>query len=57
VRPDWQYLIDIIPVQLAMERRSRQTGVDCDSFRLCSYIVGDEWGLTREEALVPKDKI
>jgi glutamine---fructose-6-phosphate transaminase (isomerizing) len=56
VRPEWQYLIDIIPAQLAAERLARLTGVDCDSFRLCSYIVEDEWGLVSEEALAPKEK-
>jgi glucosamine--fructose-6-phosphate aminotransferase (isomerizing) len=45
VLPDWQFLIDIMPVQLAAERLSRLSGVDCDSFRLCSYIVEDEHGL------------
>jgi hypothetical protein len=28
--------------------------VDCDSFRLCSYIVEDEWGLSRQKVGVPK---
>jgi glucosamine--fructose-6-phosphate aminotransferase (isomerizing) len=41
----WQFLIDIIPVQLVAESLSRLSGVDCDSFRLCSYIVEDESGL------------
>jgi glucosamine--fructose-6-phosphate aminotransferase (isomerizing) len=43
--PEWQFLIDIIPVQLVAERLSGLSGVDCDSFRLCSYIVEDEFGL------------
>jgi glucosamine--fructose-6-phosphate aminotransferase (isomerizing) len=42
---EWQFLIDIIPVQLVAERLSRLSGVDCDSFRLCAYIVEDESGL------------
>jgi glucosamine--fructose-6-phosphate aminotransferase (isomerizing) len=42
---EWQFLIDIIPVQLAAERLSRLSGVDCDSFRLCSFVVEDEYGL------------
>jgi glucosamine--fructose-6-phosphate aminotransferase (isomerizing) len=42
---EWQFLTEIIPVQLAAERLSRLSGVDCDSFRLCSYIVEDEAGL------------
>lgn len=42
---EWQFLIDIIPVQLVAERLSRLSGVDCDSFRLCSYVVEHESGL------------
>jgi hypothetical protein len=45
ILPEWQFLIDIIPVQLVAERLSRLSGVDCDSFRLSSYIVEDEFGL------------
>ena len=45
IPPEWQFLIDIIPVQLAAERLSRLSGVDCDSFRLCSFVVEDEYGL------------
>ncbi len=43
----WQFLIDIMPAQLAVEHLSRIRGVDCDSFRICSYIVESDWGLTR----------
>jgi glucosamine--fructose-6-phosphate aminotransferase (isomerizing) len=46
----WQFLIDIIPAQLAAERLARLSGVDCDSFRFCSFIVENEYGLLREEA-------
>jgi glucosamine--fructose-6-phosphate aminotransferase (isomerizing) len=42
---DWQFLIDIIPAQLAAEYLSRLRGVDCDSFRICPYIVENEGGL------------
>jgi len=56
VPPDWQFLIDIIPAQLAAERLARLSGVDCDSFRYCSFIVEDEYGLLSEEAGTPKDK-
>src|SRR5882762_11099369 len=42
VPPDWQYLIDIIPAQLAAERLAQLSGVDCDSFRYSSFIVEDE---------------
>lgn len=41
----WQFLIDIIPAQLASERFARLRGVDCDAFRICSYIVESEGGL------------
>ena len=47
---EWQFLVDIIPVQLVAERLSRLSGVDCDSFRLCSYIVEDESGLFPKNA-------
>jgi hypothetical protein len=43
--PDWQFVIDVLPVQLAAERLSRLSGVDCDSLRICSYVVEDEHGL------------
>jgi hypothetical protein len=41
-------MIDAIPAQLAAERLARLSGVDCDSFRLCSYIVEDDGGLLPE---------
>jgi len=41
----WQFLIDIIPAQLAAERLSRLRGVDCDSLRFCPYIVENEGGI------------
>src|SRR6266850_4038853 len=46
----WQFVIDIMPVQLAAELLSRLSGVDCDSFRLCSFIVEDESGLLPKQA-------
>lgn len=46
ILPTWQFLIDIIPVQIAAERLSRLRGVDCDAFRLCPYIVEHAGGLT-----------
>ena len=48
--PHWQFVVDILPVQLAAERLSRLSGVDCDSFRICSYVVEDEHGLLRKKA-------
>lgn len=53
--PDWQFVIDVLPIQLAAERLSRMAGVDCDSFRVCSYIVEDEHGLLHKKAEVPQD--
>jgi len=50
ILPEWQFLIDILPAQLAAERLSQLSGVDCDSFRLSSYIVEDEYGLLPKEA-------
>ena len=41
----WQFLMDIIPAQLAAERLARLSGVDCDSFRFASYVVQGEKGL------------
>ena len=49
----WQFLIDIIPVQLAAEYLSRLSGVDCDAFRLCSYVVEGEHGLLPEREASP----
>ena len=42
---EWQFVIDMVPVQLAAERLAQLSGVDCDTFRLCSFIVEDESGL------------
>jgi len=49
----WQFAIDMLPIQLAAERLARLRGVDCDSFRICSYVVEDEYGLMRKKAEVP----
>jgi glutamine---fructose-6-phosphate transaminase (isomerizing) len=49
---EWQFLIDIIPAQLVAERLSRLSGVDCDTFRLSSYVVEDEFGLLPRQAEV-----
>ena len=53
--PGWQFTIDMIPAQLAAERLARLSGVDCDTFRFCSYIVEDEHGLLPEEAAALDD--
>lgn len=41
----WQFIIDIIPIQIAVERLAAVRGEDPDTFRLCKYIVEDEGGL------------
>jgi hypothetical protein len=51
---DWQFLIDIIPAQLAAEKLARLSGVDSDTFRYCSFIVEDEFGLLPAERESPK---
>jgi hypothetical protein len=51
--PHWQFTIDMLPIQLAAERLSRLRGVDCDSFRICSYVVEDEYGLMHKKAEAP----
>jgi glucosamine--fructose-6-phosphate aminotransferase (isomerizing) len=45
ISSEWQFLIDIIPAQLAAERLARLSGSDPDTFRLCSFVVEDEAGL------------
>ena len=55
IAPEWQFLIDIIPAQLAAERLARLAGADCDSFSICSFVVEDEYGLLHEDKSVPKD--
>jgi glucosamine--fructose-6-phosphate aminotransferase (isomerizing) len=45
IRPEWQFAIDIIPAQLAADRTAALHGVDCDTFRLCSFVVEDDGGL------------
>jgi glucosamine--fructose-6-phosphate aminotransferase (isomerizing) len=47
--PHWQFAVDIIPVQIAAEQLARLAGVDCDSFRVCSYVVEDEDGLLKKK--------
>lgn len=41
----WQFLIEIVPAQLAAENLAGRRGADCDTFRICPYIVEDEAGL------------
>jgi len=56
VPAEWQFMIDILPAQLAAEYLARLSAVDCDSFRVCSYIVEGEYGLIGAEAAVRKDE-
>jgi len=46
IEPAWQFLIDIMPAQLAAEYLAGLRGEDCDDFRICSYIVESEGGLS-----------
>jgi glutamine---fructose-6-phosphate transaminase (isomerizing) len=55
VPAEWQFMVDILPAQLAAEYLARLSGVDCDSFRVCSYIVEDEYGLMGAEVAARKD--
>jgi len=41
----WQFLMDVMPAQLAAEALARLSGVDCDTFRFASYVVDTEQGL------------
>jgi len=43
---EWQFLLDVIPAQLAAERLARLSGVDSDTFRYCSFIVEDDFGIS-----------
>ena len=47
---NWQFAVDMMPIQLAAEQLARMSGVDCDSFRICSYVVEDEHGLLHKKA-------
>jgi glucosamine--fructose-6-phosphate aminotransferase (isomerizing) len=42
---EWQFLLDIIPVQMTAEVLAKANHQDCDTFRLCQYIVEDEGGI------------
>jgi hypothetical protein len=41
----WQFLMDILPAQLAAEALAGLSGADCDGFRFASYVVKDDKGL------------
>jgi glutamine---fructose-6-phosphate transaminase (isomerizing) len=52
VPPHWQFLLDVFPAQLAAECLSRLSGVNCDIFRFCSFIVEDDYGLLKTGSVV-----
>jgi glucosamine--fructose-6-phosphate aminotransferase (isomerizing) len=52
VPPHWAFLLNVIPAQLAAERLSRLSGVNCDVFRYCSFIVEDDSGLLKADSAV-----
>lgn len=41
----WQFLVELMPVRLLIERVARMRGVDCDTFRFCPFVVSAEGGL------------
>jgi len=47
---EWQFLIDIIPIQIAADLLAHAGNQDCDTFRLCQYIVEDEGGIIPRDA-------
>jgi glutamine---fructose-6-phosphate transaminase (isomerizing) len=55
IPPEWQFLVDILPAQLAAERLAGIAGVDCDSFRLCPHVVDDEGGLFHSQEVQPEN--
>jgi len=56
IPPEWQFLIDVIPAQLLAESLARRSGVDCDSFRLCTYIIEDDYGLLGQQVATPRNE-
>jgi glucosamine--fructose-6-phosphate aminotransferase (isomerizing) len=56
VPASWQFVVDVVPAQLAAEQLSHLRGVDCDTFRLCSYVVESEGGLLDSAKAVPTVK-
>jgi glutamine---fructose-6-phosphate transaminase (isomerizing) len=49
VVPKWQFLVDIVPIQIAAEGLAHSGNQDCDSFRICPYIVEEEGGIIRSD--------
>ena len=50
----WQFLVDILPAQLAAEHLAALRGEDPDEFRHCPYIIEAEAGLSGH-AVAPSD--
>ena len=50
IKREWQFLIDIIPIQIAAELLAHAGNQDCDTFRLCQYIVEDEGGIIHPDS-------
>jgi glucosamine--fructose-6-phosphate aminotransferase (isomerizing) len=50
IRREWQFLLDIIPIQMTAEVLAQANHQDCDTFRLCQYIVEDEGGIIPADA-------
>jgi fructoselysine-6-P-deglycase FrlB-like protein len=46
----WQFLVDVMPGQLAAYHFSKLRGMDCDSFGICPYVITSEGGLQGGEA-------
>lgn len=45
IKREWQFLLDIIPIQMTAEVLAQVNHQDSDTFRLCQYIVEDEGGI------------
>jgi glutamine---fructose-6-phosphate transaminase (isomerizing) len=54
--PGWQFLMNILPAQLAAERLAALSGVDCDAFRYASYVVEDSYGLLQLNNFTSNDR-
>jgi len=54
IRREWQFLIDIIPIQITAERLAHAGKQDCDTFALCQYIIEDEGGLLGPNMLLER---
>ncbi|NUM52113.1 MAG: SIS domain-containing protein [Candidatus Hydrogenedentes bacterium] len=45
ISADWQFLTDIVPIQIAAESYAMHRGYDCDKFTISSYVVESDGGL------------